>query len=103
MYNEFKERSIYNSVKGSFENVISIDVRIGSCVVVHSKRTLSHPAKTYDYNNTMKVFVDKYTAEDDRESLKNELSLDYVVKRLEEENVYNIYVNVISASDKKKL
>lgn len=101
MYNEFKERSIYNSVKGSFENVISIDVRIGSCVVVHSKRTLSHPAKTYDYNNTMKMFVDKYTAEDDRESLKNELSLDYVVKRLEEENVYNIYVNVISASGKK--
>lgn len=101
MYNEFKERSIYNSVKGSFENVISIDVRIGSCVVVHSKRTLSHPAKTYDYNNTMKMFVDKYTAEDDRESLKNELSLDYVVKRLKEENVYNIYVNVISASGKK--
>lgn len=101
MYNEFKERSIYNSVKGWFENVISIDVRIGSYVVVHSKRTLSHPAKTYDYNNTMKMFVDKYTAEDDRESLKNELSLDYVVKRLEEENVYNIYVNVISASDKK--
>ena len=101
MYNEFKERSIYNSVKGSFENVISIDVRIGSCVVVHSKRTLSHPAKTYDYNNTMKMFVDKYTAEDDRESLKNELSLDYVVKRLEEENEYNIYVNVISASGKK--
>lgn len=101
MYNEFKERSIYNSVKGSFENVTSIDVRIGSCVVVHSKRTLSHPAKTYDYNNTMKMFVDKYTAEDDKESLKNELSLDYVVKRLEEENVYNIYVNVISASDKK--
>ena len=101
MYNEFKERSIYNSVKGSFENVISIDVRIGTCVVVHSKRTLSHPAKTYDYNNTMKMFVDKYTAEDDRECLKNELSLDYVVKRLEEENEYNIYVNVISASGKK--
>lgn len=101
MYNEFKERSIYNSVKGSFENVISIDVRIGSCVVVHSKRTLPHPAKTYDYNNTMKMFVDKYTAEDDRESLKNELSLDYVVKCLEEENEYNIYVNVISASGKK--
>ena len=101
MYNEFKERSIYNSVKGSFENVISIDVRIGSCVVVHSKRTLSHPANTYDYNNTMKMFVDKYTAEDDKESLKNELSLDYVVKRLEEENVYNIYVNVISESGKK--
>lgn len=73
MYNEFKERSIYNSVKGSFENVISIDVRIGSCVVVHSKRTLSHPAKTYDYNNTMKMFVDKYTAEDDRESLKKRI------------------------------
>lgn len=29
------------------------------------------------------------------------MSLDYVVKRLEEENVYNIYVNVISASGKK--
>lgn len=100
-YNEFKERSLYESIKESFENIISIDVQSKSCIVIHAKRISSRPTRAYNYDSTMKIFVDNYTAEDDKEHFKREMSLDNVIKKLESMNEYSVYVNIKSASSKK--
>lgn len=101
MYDEFKERSLYHSIKESFENIISIDVQARTCVIIHAKSISSMPTRTYDYENTMKVFVDNYTVEDDKERYKVEMSIDYVTKKLADLREYSVYINIKSANGGK--
>lgn len=101
MYNEFKERSLYDSIKEAFENIVSIDVQAKTCVVIHAKRISSVSAKAHNYDDMMKVFVDNYAAEDDKERFKREMSLDYVVEKLKSIREYSVYINIMSSSGEK--
>lgn len=101
MYNEFKERSLYDSIKEAFENIVSIYVQAKTCVVIHAKRISSVSAKAHNYEDMMKVFVDNYAAEDDKERFKREMSLDYVVEKLKSIREYSVYINIMSSSGKK--
>lgn len=101
MYNEFKERSLYDSIKEAFENIVSIDVQVKTCVVIHAKRISSVSAKAHNYEDMMKVFVDNYAAEDDKERFKRKMSLDYVVEKLKSIREYSVYINIMSSSGKK--
>ena len=100
MYNEFKERSLYNSVRESFDNIISISLETGTCVVIHSRNASDRAKTDSDYNSVMHMFAEKYVPEEDRERVKAELELDFAIKKLEKTTEYIIYINTVSNNQK---
>ena len=100
MYNEFKERSLYHSVRESFDNIISISLETGTCVVIHARNMTEVPKTDLGYGRLMQMFVEKYVPEEDRERVKAELDLDCAIKRLEASAEYIKYINTISNNQK---
>ena len=100
MYNEFKERSLYHSVRESFDNIISISLETETCVVIHARNMAGVPKNDSDYNSLMRLFTERYVPEEDRERVRAELELNYAVKKLESAAEYIIYVNTVSDNQK---
>ena len=100
MCDEFKERSLYNSVRESFDNITSICLETGTCVVIHARNTENIPIADYNYGAVMNMFVEKYVPEEEKEQTKASLALDYAVKKLENAEEYIIYINTVSENRK---
>ena len=95
MYGEFKERSLYHSVRESFDNIISISLETRTCVVIYVRGENGAIKPDSNYEEILQRFADKYIAEEEMEKVKAELRLDAVIKRLEVVSEYTIYINTL--------
>ena len=96
MYGEFKERSIYHSVRESFDNIMSISLETHTCVVIYIRSEDGEIEPDLQYEEVLKRLADKYVAEGEREKVKAELRLDAVIKRLRAAPEYVIYINTLT-------
>ena len=96
MYGEFKERSIYHSVRESFDNIMSISLETHTCVVIYIRSDDGEIEPDLQYEEVLERLADKYVAEGEREKVKAELRLDAVIKRLRAAPEYVIYINTLT-------
>ena len=96
MYGEFKERSIYHSVRESFDNIMSISLETHTCVVIYIRSEDGEIEPDLQYEEVLERLADKYVAEGEREKVKAELRLDAVIKRLRAAPEYVIYINTLT-------
>lgn len=94
LYDEICQRSASGSVVGLFDGVVNIDVNTGKYIVSYADRMKSLPKGGYDYEHALNNFVDNYVIDKNKESIRNSMSLDKIIEKLETNDEYIVYVTV---------
>lgn len=99
MFGEMTQRSMYKTLHTTFDCILSLDLADLDYIVIHSNDPTIPRGDARSYSQSIEAYIRRYSVNEDKERLRQELQIENVLKKLETAESYTVFLTVRNHSN----
>ena len=99
MFGEMTQRSMYKTLHTTFDCILSLDLADLDYIVIHSNDPTIPRGDARSYSQSIEAYIRRYSVNEDKERLRQELQTENVLKKLETAESYTVFLTVRNHSN----
>ncbi len=99
MFGEMTQRSMYKTLHTTFDCILSLDLADLDYIVIHSNDPTIPRGDARSYSQSIEAYIRRYSVNEDKERLRQELQTENVLKKLEMAESYTVFLTVRNHSN----